>query len=719
MKNRRLCFACLLLILIQCLMLIVTGGESFSDIPANSIFQKEDGQEVIVQGKVYKKTNKSNFQILYLKNHSNSDSRLFVYIKNPISISIGQTVCLKGKTQPFERARNPGNFDQASYYARQKFYGIIWCDQVLDVSGKENVLAETLYQIKCKWKEKLVKYLGKENGSILSAMLLGEKEGMDTQVKELYQKSGIGHLLAISGLHISFIGLGIYKLLRKGGVPILVAGFVSMLVISLYAFMIGVSVSVFRAYLMLLLRVGAELTGRVYDLVTALVLAATLTIVMMPNYLTDASFLLSYGAILGILFVLPAMEESMSKKRMLISSLCSSMSINLVLFPILLWFYYEFPIYSVLLNLIAIPLMSLLLGCGLCGSVFLWCPPIRAACFFVCNQILGLYERMGVWGNELPLSRIVFGKPQIWMMVVYYFVLIVVLFTIKKRKKKNVLVWMPCILCIFLMGVRFEKDLRVTMIDVGQGESLFVRGPSGKSYLIDAGSSDVEQVGKYRIEPFLKSQGVGSLDYVFVTHGDLDHCNGIREMVVRQSVGVKIKHLVMPSNYQKDDVLKELSEQAIEKGIQVFPMKAGVFLLEKELRIQCIQPDSSSRLEGNAGSMVLELRFGNFEMLCTGDVEAEGEEQLTAALKEKRYDVLKVAHHGSKYSTTPEFLNEVKPKIALISAGENNPYKHPNSATLKRLKDCGCDIYQTLKSGAITLISDGNSLTISLLAFRL
>ncbi len=719
MKNRRLCFACLLFILIQSLMFIVTGGASVSDIPANSIFQNKNGQEVIVQGQVYKKSNKSNFQILYLKNQSKQDSHFYVYVKTPISISIGETLRLKGQVQAFENARNSGNFDQLNYYARQKIYGIIWCDQILDISGKEHVWMETIYQFKEKWKEQFIHHLGEENGAVLSAMLLGEKSEMDAEVKELYQKSGIGHLLAISGLHISFIGLGVYKLLRKVGVPMILSGYTSILVISLYAMMIGFSVSVFRAYMMLLIRLGAELTGRVYDIITALFLSATLTLMISPGYLTDAGFLLSYGAIIGILFVLPAMETSFPKKGVGLSALRCSLSINLTLFPILLWFYYEFPTYSILLNLIAIPLMSLLLGSGLCGSVFLWCPPIRFLCFWICKQVLFLYEQMGEWGSSLPFARIVFGKPPLWMIVLYYLGLAFVLLLVKRGKKKKSWIWGICAFSVCLMGIRFDQDLRVTMIDVGQGDCMYIQGPCGGTYLIDGGSSDVEQVGKYRIEPFLKSQGVGCLDYVFITHGDLDHCNGVEELIARQDVGVKIKYLVLPGNDQTDEMLKGLSQQAKKMGIQVLRMETGSFLKEEGLTIQCIQPDADSSLSGNAGSVVLELRYGNFEMLCTGDVEAEGEELLTRRLKGKTYDVLKVAHHGSKNSTSSEFLQVVRPKIALISAGKNNSYQHPHSDTVKRLEGSGCDIYQTLKSGAITLISDGNSLTISLLAFRL
>ena len=719
-KTRPLCFVCLCFLMIQTIILIAIGGKSSSEIPASSIFYDENEKSVFIHGQVYKKTSLSKIQVLYLKNNSVSDSHIMVYDDNFIEVSIGQNVVLQGTTRRFDEARNPGNFDQRFYYAKQEIYGIVWCDKVLKISGVEKHLMERLYQLKIQWRENIYEVMGEGQGSILSAMLLGEKGDMEPEMKELYQKNGVGHILAISGLHISFIGLGIYRMLRKTGLGYIPSGVLAILVLSLYALMIGFSVSVIRAYIMLLFRVGADMSGRVYDMLTALMVAAAITVGMQPLYLMDAGFLLSYGAILGILFILPMLEKIFPCRWRVLSGVWASVAINVTLFPIMLWFYYEIPTYSLVLNFMIIPLTSVLLGIGMLGGLMGFIiQPVGNLCLYICKFILSVFEMLNKMGSRLPYWRIVIGQPTLWEMILYYIILAIGVLVIRRSKKRKRRKFLFGILCaslgfsVFLMAYRPVGNLTITMLDVGQGDSIFLRGPEGNTYLIDGGSSDVEELGKYCIEPFLKSQGVGALDYVFVTHGDTDHYRGIEEMLKRQDVGVQIRRLILSSNWEKDDALAELAQTAQKVGIPVAVIEAGRCIIEGDFQLECIQPSSSDRrLSGNAGSMVLSVKYREFSMLCTGDVEMEGEEALTKRLTECEYTVLKAAHHGSKYSSSEAFLRAVQPKVAIISAGENNSYGHPHQETLQRLKDLGCKIFETRKSGAITIQTDGNTLTI-------
>lgn len=719
-KTRPLCFVCLCFLMIQAIILIAISGKSSTEIPASSIFYDEKEKSVFIHGQVYKKTSLSKFQVLYLKNNSVSDSNIMVYDDNFIEVAIEQNVSLQGTTRCFDAARNPGNFDQRLYYAKQDIYGIVWCDKVLEISGEKNHLMESLYQFKMKWKENIYEVMDEEQGSILAAMLLGEKGDMEPEMKELYQKNGIGHILAISGLHISFIGLGIYKIIRRTGLGYISAGVLAILVLSLYTLIIGFSVSVIRAYVMLLFRIGADMSGHVYDMITALMVAAGVTVGMQPLYLMDAGFLLSYGAILGILFVLPILEDIFRCRKKFLSGVLASVGINVMLFPIMLWFYYEIPTYSLLLNFIIIPLTSVLLGMGMTGSLMgliIW--PAGNLCLYICKFILYVFEVLNRVGSKLPCWRIVVGQPKMWQMILYYIILMIGIIVIRKRRNRTQRRVMFSILCAslsfatFLMAYRPAGNLTVTMLDVGQGDAIFLRGPKGNTYLIDGGSSDVEGLGKYRMEPFLKSQGVGTLDYVFVTHGDTDHCSGIEEMLKRQDVGVEIRRLVLPANWKEDDALIELAQIAKESGVPVVMIEAGKCIAEGKLQLECIQPATSDlHLSGNAGSLVLSAEFGEFSMLFTGDVEAEGENVLVRRLAGQRFTVLKVAHHGSKNSTTEAFLQNVKPEVAIISAGEGNSYGHPHKETIRRLQNTGCQILETVKNGAITLQTDGNTLTI-------
>lgn len=726
MRKRPLCFVCLFILLFQGIQLWMTSGQSLIKMPASSVFREQTEREVYIQGQVYQKTNTSNYQILYLKNisiydQSNSyyDSKILIYDESFSEIPIGKVVYLKGKTNVFKTAHNQGNYDQALHYARQEIYGAIWSEQVLQITGKTDIFQETLYQIKCKWKAMLIDAIGEQQGAVLSAMLLAEKSEMDAEVKELYQKNGIGHVLAISGLHISFIGLGIYKLVRRTGLSYSVSGVFSLIILTAYVCMIGLSVSVVRAYIMLLLKIGADMSGRVYDMVTGLALSAAIWIVYQPLYLTDAGFYMSYGAVLGIVLILPVLQKVITWKGM--SGLLASLSIHIMLFPILLWYYFEIPTYSMLWNLFVIPLMSGVLGLGMMGSFCqLLCRPLGYVLLKGCYWILELFEAMSRLGSKLPMARMVWGQPKTSEMIFYYIILCLLLIFIhcckdssalkKSRKYLGILFLLP----IVFMMYQTKGSLMITMLDVGQGDAIFLEGPEGNTYLIDGGSSDVTQVGKYRIEPYLKSQGVGVLDYVLVSHGDTDHYIGVEEMLERQMLGVRIRNLVLPANYQQDKALMKLAMLAKSVDTKVLVIEAGMTLIEGELHITCVQPGKEEiMLTGNAGSMVLEIKFKEFEMLCTGDVEAEGEELLLKRIRGKDYDVLKVAHHGSKNSTLEVFLEEVDAKMALISAGIDNNYGHPHWETLERLKEAGCKIYKTMESGAITLETNGKAVTVS------
>jgi len=298
--------------------------------------------------------------------------------------------------------------------------------------------------------------------------------------------------------------------------------------------------------------------------------------------------------------------------------------------------------------------------------------------------------------------------------MLYYTVLLGILFVIlyaKKKKwkrKKYRFVWLVLSLVIGVITYRPTGQLDITMLDVGQGDGIYLRGPKGTTYFIDGGSSDESGLGKYCIEPFLESQGTGELDYVFITHGDSDHYSGIEEMLGRQDVGVHIRNLVLPSLYKQDQDLLTLARTAQASGVQVLMINDGDCLKEGAFSITCLQPSvNDKKLTGNAASMVLEVEYGEFSMLCTGDVEGEGEENLLKKVKGKDYDVLKVAHHGSKNSTSKQFLELCTPDIALISAGRDNPYGHPHEELLKRLEYAGCKIYNTQENGAIMLETDG------------
>ena len=258
-----------------------------------------------------------------------------------------------------------------------------------------------------------------------------------------------------------------------------------------------------------------------------------------------------------------------------------------------------------------------------------------------------------------------------------------------------------------------RDEIQAAVLDVGQGDCIHIRGPSA-DILIDGGSSDVSDPWTYRIGPWILSRAADCLDYVFVTHGDQDHINGIREMLTDQAFGVEVRNLVLPPREYHDEMLEELALTAAQNGTAVLLMEPGGQVTDGGLTVRCLAPSPDETLEpGNEASLVLEAVYGDFRMLLTGDVEGRGEEALVKSGSLESCSVLKAAHHGSENSGSEEFLEIVQPVVSVISAGRGNRYGHPHAETVRRLEHIGSRIYSTQENGALVIRTDGRRMWIT------
>lgn len=679
----------------------------------------KEGEQVQAEGTVCRLEEKTKVQAVYLKqvsircrSASFFENNLIVYTDPQLSFEIGNKIKVQGEVSFFQEAANPGNFDQKRYYQIRDIHGLVWAGSISVTDPSVWTIRQKLAKFRSGWRQALIRELGEKNGTALAAVMLGEKAGMDQELKSLYQANGIGHILAISGLHLSWIGLGMYRLLRRLTGSYLAGGIGGILFLGGYVLMVGITVSAARALIMFLFRVGADMSGRHYDAPTALGTAAAVVLLWRPLYLYDGGFWMSFGAVSAMLLVLPLFRD------LPLQGLWASVSVNLFLLPVVLMCFFEIPVYAVLLNLYVIPLMSVLLTLGMTGSMlYLVLPDLGGAVLGLSGWILWIYEKSCEWALTLPGARWVAGRPELWQAAVYYALLGIIIWQHGRIRKKNEKEGKGCrflYISLALLGTaalcyRFGErgTFQASILDVGQGDCIFLRGPKGRNYLVDGGSSDVTDVGKYRIEPYLKAMGAGTIDYVFISHGDEDHVNGIEELIEHRKTGVSIRRLLLPPREVWEERLQSLACQAREAGILVYTMQPGDRLEEGELKITCLAPSSQEDLApGNEASMVLAVEYGAFDMLLTGDVENAGEESLLKTLKDysrgRTWEVLKAAHHGSRNSTGEGFLEIVQPRFAVISAGADNPYGHPHADTLGRLQNTGSRILATPEYGMIS-----------------
>lgn len=631
---------------------------------------------------------------------------------------MGSLVMIQGTFYSFTHASNPGEFDSAEYYRILNQQGRVMGAECMAESHDYSKFEETLYQFREYMSLLIDACYDAQDASVMKAMLLGEKGTLDRDVKALYQQNGIIHILAISGLHLSIIGMGFYKLLSKIKVPILVDIIVSIAVMYCYGTMTGMGTSMTRAYIMFVLHLCAKLAGRTYDLYTALIIAALSVLLQQPLYLLHSGFLFSFGAVCGIGLFLPAVERNLFTKSRMEKLLLSGAAVSITTLPVYLCFYYEFPPYSVLLNLFVIPCMTLVLLGGLCCLVLAVCYlPLGMPASYPVHSILWLYEKSCDWCTKLPGHKWITGCPEVWQVVLFLGMIAGLI--VWEHRMSKLLFWQGVLCALCLFTIRLPQGLEITMVDVGQGDCIYLSEDNGTRFLIDGGSSDKSDVAAYQILPFLKYKGVDYLNAVFVTHPDSDHENGIRAWLEGyEESGINLGMLILPDvdEESKNEDYRELEELAVRNGVPVHYIYAGEKINCGKVMLTCLHPVQDWHSDDtNAYSIVLYLTYGDFSALFTGDLEGEGERMVLDEIKRGRLTgnvreqitLLKVAHHGSRNSTYEEFLKAVKPRIALISAGEDNSYGHPHKETLERLKGSGAQTLITYEAGAITLRTDG------------
>lgn len=685
-----------------------------------------EGSQFTATGKVYQRETRTIYggqiiSIIYLDSVRIQDDsvpfHLLCELKQGGELPIGCQVTVQGEWKPFLRAGNPGEFDAALYYRSRNIPGNMKNAVLLAKGEAYSLIGEWLARLRGYWKERLYHCLPEKEASIMTTMLLGDKSSLDKGIKELYKRNGIIHILSISGLHITIIGMGIFRLLRKAGLPVWTAALLGAVLLVLYGMMTGMGVSSCRAIGMYLLRMLGETVGKTYDMMTALGVMGAIMVLYRPEYLYNSGFLLSFGSVCGIGMLLPVLEG----KGKTAGLLAPGTAISLFTLPIHFCFFYEVPVYSVLVNLLVLPLMSIVMGVGLVTMVL---PGIGVATGWALRLILGAYEWLCRLSDCLPYHTWTAGCPEPWQVAAYYLLLSGFVFwrgragNMQTRNGKKAAirafegVWI--LGAVWVLAIRLPQGTSVTFLDVGQGDCIFVQTEAGENYLFDCGSSTKQKIGQYTLIPFLKYRGVTKLDGVFVSHPDSDHCNGILELLeIGEEQGIRVKNLILPAIAEErreaewGELLEAAQNASPEAPVRVSYMGAGAAWKSGDTCFTCVHPAEGSTLkDANGYSQCFFIEQGDFSLLLTGDVEGEGEAQLYQALERRGIadvTVLKTAHHGSASSTSPELLSLINPNLAVISYGKDNSYGHPHREVVERLREAGAEIYTTAKMGAITL----------------
>ena len=680
-----------------------------------------------------------------------------VEARNPPYFRYGDELLLEGRLTPpapFE------DFDYPAYLERQGIHVTLSFPQAefLD-EGQGNPLRAWLHRVRLGAASRLSDLLPLDQAALAQALLLGKRDSLPDEVRDDFRSSGTSHLLAVSGLHVGVvlfltIGASAYALGRRRGLYLLAP----LLIVWAYAALTGLAPPVQRAAIMATVYLCALAIGRPRSHLPALLLAAAIMAGLTPTALLDVSFQLSFAAVAGIALMLTMMDRERDSApggagllsgvyRYVMDVQMIGIAATVATLPLIAFNFHQVPTLGILTTILAIPAMPLILGTSLLSlTAHLIYPPLGQAvgwCAWVSlTYVLELTQLVA----RVPGST--FSVPAIpsALVVAYYAILSLLVMSPRGLRPLGQLVrrWRAgarettgttetaegqvgsspslrvaaLLVCVAAMTIFLwarvltygDGRLHVTFLDVGQGDSILIESPGGARILVDGGPRDQSALRRLDEQSSFWRRNI---DLLVLTHGDEDHFGGLVEVARRYDVGG-----VLQGSHAHDSPLYPAWERVLqEKAVPRLPAVQGQRIdLGEQVRLEVLHPPEGYDLDGlasrNNSGVVLRLAYGEISFLLTADIEAEAEAGLLRRYPSLDSTVLKVAHHGSNTSSTTAFLQSVKPRIAVVSAGEDNPFGHPSPLAMARLEEVlpADRILSTAEHGSIRLSTDGRRL---------
>ena len=637
-------------------------------------------------------------------------------------LTYGNEIVITGKYNEPDGRRNYKGFNYKEYLKTKEIYGIIECESEVQVVKNKNLnfIQLAINNLSIKIKQNLDKILLKDTKDLAVGILLGVSSDIDSEVKQNFRDCNLSHMLAISGSHLTYLILGLNLLLNKKILGIRKCKVITIIIIIIFMLIVNMSSSIVRAGICTIISILGTLIYRKSDSYTAIAISLLFSLIKNPFSLFNIGLQLSYLATLGIIIfytMLSKIKISEGKlKKYIIENIISTLSANILILPITTYYFNTIPTNFLLSNLVAGPVLGISLIFELI-TVFISFISIKLAQIpgAVVNVCLILLTKITKIISKIPNITVV--TPKIASVILIYIIILNVwLYTNKKNIYKNLKISrLLCILIIIILIINFlniERTMRIYFIDVGQGDSSLICTPTGKNILIDGGGSRTPEkydVGEKVLLPYLLDRRIKKLDYIIISHFDADHAQGIEAVIDK----IKVKNIVVSRQASQSVEYDKIIKMCKEKKIKIIDVKRGEkIVIDKYAYFDILHPgdtlldDGKGRLNANAIVAKLNYKMDNklFTVLFTGDIEYDAEQELVKEYGNKlKSDILKVAHHGSKTSSSQEFINLVKPEIALIGVGKDNTFGHPNDGVIEKLKKIKAKIYRTDLDGEIII----------------
>lgn len=638
--------------------------------------------------------------------------------KDNEKLEYGDQINFVGEFLEPDSKRNYGGFDYSLYLKTQKIYGTFNVQNFKIISKNNgNKIQKNIMNFKQYVKETLRKYLNKDEAELGIGLVIGDRTGISKEVENDFKDSNLTHMLAVSGSHFTYIILAVgyvNKMIKRNRLGKIIV----IIVIILFMNLTGNTASVARSGIMAIMMVIASLFYRRADIWTSMAVALLIQIIDNPYVIFDIGLQLSYGGVIGIVLLNEKITNTLTRylnkkeskiKQYVITAISVTLSANIIIIPMMLLNFNTLSFSFIISNLLAGPLLGvivilafiLLFASLLLGSLL---KPL----FSVLNLLINMLIKIAHICANLPFSKVYMPTPNILLVIIFYLCLAVKIYGYKKEKYINIILVIIIVFNFFFPILNSKvQDLEINFIDVGQGDSTLIR-VNDKSILIDGGGSAFESksdVGEMTLLPYLLDRGLISIDYVIVSHFDADHYKGLIYVVEN----LKIKNIVISTLGQESNDFNEFIALVRKKNINILEVNMGDILKIGKAKMEVLYPNKEPINDNvkNNNALVFKFIWNDFSILFTGDIEEVAEEKILSIYKNNleklQSTVLKVAHHGSKTSSTNSFLEAVNPQIALIGVGKNNKFGHPNQGVIDRLNNLNCKIYRTDEMGEISI----------------
>ena len=632
-----------------------------------------------------------------------------------INIKFGDYIKINAKIELPSKARNYMGFDYKRYLKSKKIIATILDVEnveILDVN-KANTAENIFNSVRNNIKKIMYKLLPKDARELAIGMMIGDKEELDANITENFKNSNLTHMLAVSGAHISYVILGLNLMLKKTS-----NRFRKIFIICFLIFFVGVTdftPSVQRASIMAILLLISTMLYRSQDTYTSIAFSGLVILIINPYSFFYVGFQLSFGGTIGIVLMynnlIKRFKTNGKLKGYIVSSVCVSVCANLIIIPIMAFNFNTVSLTFWISNLLAGPFLGVIIILGFCVYLLSFVIfPVAKIISIPLKYLIYILLIIVKYCSKIPFSSITIRTPYIFEILIYYIVLYLVFNYAKIKpyfKKLVVIILIAILIANSCIHVQNHGKMIIYFIDVGQGDSTLIRTAKNKTILIDGGGSENSSfdVGAKTLLPYLLDRKITVLDYVVISHFDTDHCGGILYLMEH----LKVKNIIISKQGKESGNYNKFKNIVLDKGISVIFVKKGDKIkIDNETYMDILFPGNNLISDNilNNNSIVTKICYNNFSILFTGDVEEIAENEICSqynTTNKLKANILKVAHHGSKTSSTAEFIKMVKPQIALIGVGEKNKFGHPNDGVIQRLKNMNTKIYRTDKMGEIVI----------------